>query len=119
MTCARFVCFAAVLAFQSLAGGQSRGPNPVASLSPLEQKLRDSRFELHLENGKFTGSAAPVLEKAIAEAKYVLIGEDHLTREIPEFTSVVCAVMAREIVGHGSRSRTPGSKVCFVDIRKT
>lgn len=96
MTCARFVCFAAVLAFHSLAGGQSRGPNPVASPSPLEQKLRDSRFELHLENGEFTGSAAPVLEKAIAEAKYVLIGEDHLTREIPEFTSVVCAVMARE-----------------------
>lgn len=94
---ARFVIFAAaLLASPGYACAQSLGPIDVATLSPVEQKLRESRFELHVETGKFTGNAAPVLEKAIAEAKYVLIGEDHLTREIPEFTSVVCGVMARE-----------------------
>jgi len=90
---ARLVVLAAVVAFDSLACGQSPGPKAIPTLSPLEQKLRASRFELHIETGKFTGNAAPVLEKAIAEARYVLIGEDHLTREIPEFTSVVCRVI--------------------------
>lgn len=96
MISARLVVFAALVAFPSVAGAQSSAPTPAAELSPLEQKLRESRSELHVETGTFTGNAAPVLEKAIAEAKYVLIGEDHLTREIPEFTRIVCGVMARE-----------------------
>jgi hypothetical protein len=35
-----------------------------------------------------------VLESAIANAQYVLIGEDHITREIPQFTAAVCDMMA-------------------------
>lgn len=34
-----------------------------------------------------------MLESAIADAQYVLIGEDHITREIPQFTTAVCDVM--------------------------
>ncbi len=41
-----------------------------------------------------TGSAAPVLEKAISGAQYVLIGEDHITHEIPQFATAVCDAMA-------------------------
>jgi hypothetical protein len=64
------------------------------SQSAFEQKLREVRFDLHIQNGKFSGSAAPLLEGAISNAQYVLIGEDHLTREIPQFAQVVCDVMA-------------------------
>jgi hypothetical protein len=64
------------------------------SVSQLEQKLREVRFDLRVEHGKFSGNAAEVLEKAIREAQYVLIGEDHVTREIPLFTAAVCDAMA-------------------------
>jgi hypothetical protein len=60
-------------------------------------KLHEVRFELHVENGRFSGNGAPVLQRAIAEAKYVLIGEDHITHEIPQFTTVVCDVMGRDL----------------------
>jgi hypothetical protein len=60
----------------------------------LEQKLGEVRYDLRLEDGKFAGSAAPVLESAIAAAQYVLIGEDHITREIPQFATAVCDDMA-------------------------
>jgi len=60
----------------------------------FEQKLREARYDLRLENGGFAGNAAPVLEIAIANAQYVLIGEDHITREIPQFATAVCDLMA-------------------------
>jgi hypothetical protein len=71
---------------------------PVATPPPqpppaFEQKLREVRYDLRVENGKFIGNAAPVLESAIANAQYVLIGEDHITREIPQFATAVCDLM--------------------------
>jgi hypothetical protein len=47
-----------------------------------------------LDNGRFVGNAGPALESAIASAQFVLIGEDHITREIPQFTTAVCDLMA-------------------------
>lgn len=84
----------AVLALVQLVYAQV--PAAATQSPPLvfEQKLREARYDLRLENGKFTGSAAPVLESAIVNAQYVLIGEDHVTSEIPQFTSVVCDIMA-------------------------
>jgi hypothetical protein len=70
--------------------GETVQPQP----SAFEQKLREVRYDLRLEDGRFVGNAAPVLESAIANAQYVLIGEDHITREIPQFTTAVCDIMA-------------------------
>jgi hypothetical protein len=72
------------------APAETAQPQPTA----FEQKLRESRYDLRLESGKFLGNAAPVLESAIANAQYVLIGEDHITREIPQFATAVCDLMA-------------------------
>lgn len=114
------VIAAPLLAFHGYACAQLLGSNLVVTLSPLEQKLRESGFELHAGRGKFTGNAAPVLEKAIAEAKFVLIGEDHLTGEIPEFTErCLRSNGPRGIVRHGGRNRTRGSEVRCIDIRQT
>src|SRR5271163_2761853 len=70
--------------------GETVQPQP----SAFEQKLGEVRYDLRLENGRFVGNAAPVLESAIANAQYVLVGEDHITREIPQFTAAVCDIMA-------------------------
>ncbi len=35
-----------------------------------------------------------MLTRAVSDARYVLIGEDHLTREIPNFTADLCRLMA-------------------------
>ena len=69
---------------------------PAATAPPptLEQKLREVRYDLRIENGEIAGNAASVLEGAIADAQYVLIGEDHITREIPQFAAAVCDIMA-------------------------
>jgi hypothetical protein len=75
-----------------------RLPAEISQMQPpaFEQKLREVRFDLRVDNGKFTGSATRVIESAIDHAQYVLIGEDHITREIPQFTTIVCDVMARQ-----------------------
>ena len=89
------LAFGIVLAFGRTAPielpGRTLHPNP----SALEEKLREVRFDLSIENGKYTGAAALVLEDAVDRAQYVLIGEDHITREIPQFTATVCDEMAR------------------------
>lgn len=72
--------------------GETVQPQP----SPFEQKLREVRYDLRLENDRFVGNAAPLLESAIANAQYVLIGEEHITREIPQFTTAVCDIMATQ-----------------------
>lgn len=89
----RFILLAVCFAFSARAFSQSQSaakqPPPVT----VDQKLREARYDLQIENGRFTGSAAPVLENAIREAHFVLIGEDHITRQIPEFATSVCNVM--------------------------
>jgi hypothetical protein len=84
----------ALLAFAQPVYTQVKAEIPQQQLSVFEQKLREVRFDLRIDNGSFVGSAAPVLESAIAHAQYVVIGEDHITREIPQFTAAVCDVMA-------------------------
>jgi hypothetical protein len=84
--------FAMFLALTQLVYAQA--PDATAPPPTLEQKLRDTRYDLRIEDGKIAGAAAPVLESAIANARYVLIGEDHITREIPQFAAAVCDIMA-------------------------
>lgn len=108
--------FAASLALQ-LVYAQVPAKTVTLQLSAFEQKLREVRYDLRLENGRFVGNAAPVLESAIANAQYVLIGEDHITREIPQFTTAVCDIMAPAgVIGYGRRGRPTGHGVCLVRI---
>ncbi len=62
-----------------------------------QDKLLDSltanRTQLVLRDGNFTGTGASVLEKALAQSQFVLIGEEHGTQEVPAFTSAVCNVV--------------------------
>jgi|SRR5215472_5563855 len=83
--------------FVWLAAGMLAAQNPPPKPTPtLEEKLRDVRYELHVEGRKFSGNGAPLLASAIADARYVLIGEDHFTREIPRFADGICGLMGDE-----------------------
>jgi hypothetical protein len=59
----------------------------------LGDALAQARTALVLSNGGFSGAGADVLAQAVAESRFVLIGEDHITREIPEFASALCDAM--------------------------
>ena len=60
---------------------------PIASQAApkltLEQALLEARSSLEFADGKFSAPGAEVLDQAIADARFVLVGKDHLTREIP------------------------------------
>jgi len=77
-----------------VADGQALDTTKPQPISQLELKLREVRFDLRLDNQKLSGDAVPLLKDAIGDAQYVLIGEDHITREIPLFTEAVCDLMA-------------------------
>ena len=59
----------------------------------LESSLPGVASALSIEHGKLTGSGASILQTAISQADYVLLGEDHITHEIPRFAAAVCDAM--------------------------
>jgi hypothetical protein len=72
---------------------------PLAAQTPdkpkptLEQALIEARSPLILADGHFSGAGAVILDKAVAESRFVLLGEDHITHEIPQFAAALCDVM--------------------------
>ena len=71
------------------------GPSAqIAQLSPsLDRfiaKVRQNRYSLSVQNGQFAGTGADVLQSAIAESRFVLLGENHGVRQNPEFGAAVC-----------------------------
>jgi hypothetical protein len=62
----------------------------------LEKLLHENRYQLIVRNGAFDGPGAAFLEKELAEAQFVAIGEEHGTREVPQFVWATCRAMARD-----------------------
>lgn len=69
----------------------AQSPSDKASLA---NRLPQVRSTLRVDADGLHGTGASVLSYAIRQARYVLIGEDHLSREIPLFTTGVCRLMA-------------------------
>jgi len=63
-----------------------------AQSAPLEKALEQNRYQLVIDQGRLSGPGAQVLQQAIGEAHFLLIGEDHGTAEIPLFVSSLCDV---------------------------
>lgn len=55
--------------------------------------LRKARLPLILSDDKLGGTGGNLLTSKIKAARFVLVGETHFTREIPQFVSAVCRVM--------------------------
>jgi hypothetical protein len=49
---------------------------------------------LEVSAAGFSGAGAATLSDAVAASRYVLIGESHMSREIPVFTTQICRLMA-------------------------
>ena len=59
-----------------------------AQISSLDSLLRASSYQIHInENGQLTGPGTTFIMEKAADAQFVMIGENHNTREIPEFTT--------------------------------
>jgi hypothetical protein len=65
----------------------------------FDQRLGEIRTELHVDGGGLSGPGSVVLKDAISKADFVLIGEDHLTKEIPRLTTAVCNAMGPDLGG--------------------
>lgn len=59
----------------------------------LAARLAAARTTLRVDGDGLHGAGAMVLAAAAKQARYVLIGEDHLSREIPLFTTGLCQLM--------------------------
>jgi len=63
----------------------------------LGDALEQNRFPIEVRDGKLAGPGSAVLQAALAEANFVLLGEDHGIRQIPAFAGSLC----RELAPHG------------------
>jgi hypothetical protein len=53
-------------------------------------KLLQHRYTLSARSGQLSGAGAPVLQSAIAQSRFVLLGEDHGMAQTAEFWAAVC-----------------------------
>jgi hypothetical protein len=64
---------------------QSQQPDRLAA------KLLQNRYALSVRSGQLSGAGAEVLQSAIAQSRFVLLGEEHGGAQTPEFWAAVCA----------------------------
>ncbi|PTS80205.1 hypothetical protein DBR17_11090 [Sphingomonas sp. HMWF008] len=81
----------ALAASLGVSGAVAQTAKPQADFAT---RLDAARTTLTVDAAGLHGPGAAVLAKALSESRYVLIGEDHLSREIPLFSTGVCRMMA-------------------------
>nr|WP_294810062.1 hypothetical protein [uncultured Sphingomonas sp.] len=62
--------------------------------TPFPSRLAQAIAPLDVNPDGFSGAGARILSEAVTASRYVLIGESHMTREIPAFTTQICRLMA-------------------------
>lgn len=75
----------------SVAGAQSQ------SETSFTQALLAARQPLVLSSSELSGSGAATLRAAVQPARYVLLGEDHFTREIPNLAAALCDMVKPDV----------------------
>ena len=76
---------------RALAGGASAQ----SAKAPFATRLEQAHTTLQVSaDGTLEGDGAKVIADAVTKARYVLLGEDHLSREIPQFATGICRIMA-------------------------
>lgn len=58
------------------------------------ETLLNNRYPLSILNGRLAGQGADVLKSAIAQSRFVLLGENHGNAQTPEFFGAVCDAAA-------------------------
>ncbi|QNE32434.1 hypothetical protein F1C10_11080 [Sphingomonas sp. NBWT7] len=63
--------------------------------APFAARLEQAHAPLQVgADGTLHRAGATIIAAVVREARYVLIGEDHLSREIPQFATAICRIMA-------------------------
>jgi hypothetical protein len=62
----------------------------LAQENKFTERLLQNRYQIGIQEGQLSGMGLPVLKNALANAHFVLIGEDHGISQIPEFAGAVC-----------------------------
>ena len=65
-----------------------------ATPSPFAARLGTVITPMSVSPDGLSGAGAQVLTEAVGASRYVLIGESHMTREIPALTTQICRLMA-------------------------
>ena len=63
---------------------------PPPSPDRFVAKLLQNRYALSVRNGQLSGAGAQVLQSAIAQSRFVLLGENHGVAQTPELGAAVC-----------------------------
>jgi len=79
-----------LLATPLLLHGQSDDPGRFTA------KLLQSRYSISVRSGQFSGTGSPVLKSAIAQSRFILVGETHGLAETARFGSAVCKAAGPE-----------------------
>jgi len=61
----------------------------LAQDSLLIETINTNTYDLKIENNRLSGSGAPLIQQAIEESQFLLVGEQHGIREVSEFTSAL------------------------------
>jgi len=64
--------------------------------SKFSARLVQNRYGLSVRDGRLTGTGAQVLRTAIAQSRFVLLGETHGLAEVARFAGAVCKVAESE-----------------------
>ena len=63
----------------------------------LTEALAQSRSPLVLEGGKLGGEGAGVLSRAILSSRFVLLGEEHFSKEVPQLGEAMCDMIHPDV----------------------
>src|ERR1700731_1440410 len=63
----------------------------------LVHALAQSRSPLVLERGALRGQGAEILSRAIASSRFVLLGEEHLSKEVPQLSAAMCDIIHPDV----------------------
>jgi hypothetical protein len=84
---------AVILTTVGLRSGPPLSAQPAPQARPAERflaKLLENRYALSARGGQLSGAGAQVLRSAIAQSRFVLLGEEHGVAQTPEFMTAVC-----------------------------
>jgi hypothetical protein len=88
----RTVSLIATFLMTAAAGGMVP-PAALAQEESFADRLAKNHYSIEVKDGRLTGPGAPILETALADAQFVLLGEDHGIAQIPQFDAAVCGLL--------------------------
>ena len=72
----------------------------LAQNAEFTETLQKNRAGIGVKDGKLSGPGAETLRQALAEAHFVLLGEDHGIAQIPDFGAALCVELAPHGFNH-------------------